>query len=99
MVGFSLEEIKEFLSLQTRKQTTSQQIKALIQTKLDVVQTKMIALQNMHTALAQLIASCDGKVALQECPILETLYDDDMEKQNIKSGLKTKLAIKIRTEK
>lgn len=73
-VGFSLEEIQELLSLQAHQDTTSQDIRQRTLKKQHVIQEKIAALQKMANALSQMLASCDGKMPLHECPILEALY-------------------------
>ncbi|KWX81222.1 MerR family DNA-binding protein, partial [Paenibacillus jilunlii] len=73
-VGFTLEEVYELLSLQVHGNTTSQDIRQRTIKKLQVVQEKIAALQKIENALRQLVTSCDGKMPLHECPILEALY-------------------------
>lgn len=75
-VGFTLDEIAELLTLQEHEKATSQQIKSHTLTKLNIIQEKILSLQKMEQALEQLTASCDGKVPLHQCPILEKLYGE-----------------------
>lgn len=86
-VGFTLEEIQELLSLQVHENATSQDIRQRTMKKQHAVQEKIAALQKMENALTQLVASCDGKMPLHECPILEALYaeDEHMHCHNINS--------------
>jgi len=74
-VGFTLEEIKELLALQTHPQGTSQQVKSHTLTKLQIIQAKIVSLQKMADTLTHWVALCDGNVPLQDCPILEALYN------------------------
>ena len=73
-VGFSLDEIKELLSLQQKKNVKSQAIKDITQYKIDEIKEKIKALNKMQDALTQWAAACDGKVSIEDCPILERLY-------------------------
>lgn len=73
-VGFSLDEIKELLSLQQRKNLKSQAVKNITQSKIDEIKDKIKTLNEMQKALTQWAAVCDGKVSIEDCPILEQLY-------------------------
>ena len=73
-VGFSLDEIKELLSLQQRKNLKSQAVKNITQSKIDEIKDKIKTLNKMQEALMQWTAACDGKVSIEDCPILEQLY-------------------------
>jgi MerR family transcriptional regulator, copper efflux regulator len=73
-VGFTLEEIKELLRLERHDHTTSQMIKSHTELKLDAIEKKIQCLQGMANTLMALTQSCDGKMPLQECPILKALH-------------------------
>lgn len=75
-VGFTLDEIKELLSLEQHTHTTSQMIKSHTLTKLKAIQEKINCLQGMADTLTALTQSCNGKMPLQECPILKALHQD-----------------------
>lgn len=75
-VGFTLQEIQELFALQGHEHTTSLQIKNKTLDKLKLTQEKITHLQKIAHVLEHLIASCDGTMPLEDCPILETLYDD-----------------------
>jgi len=72
-VGFDLTEIKALLDLQARK-APSQQVKTHTQQKIQDIETKIATLKKMKRALSQWEKACDGKVAIDHCPILENLY-------------------------
>lgn len=72
-VGFTLDEIKALLDLQARK-ATSQQVKTRTQQKIQDIDAKITTLQKMKRALSQWEQACDGKIAIDQCPILENLY-------------------------
>lgn len=73
-VGFSLEEIKELLSLQQKKNLKSQAAKGITLTKINEIKNKIETLHQMQSALAKWADTCDGKVSIEKCPILEQLY-------------------------
>lgn len=75
-VGFTLQEIRELFALQEQKYTTSLQIKNKTLDKLKLTQEKIMHLQKIAKALEHLASSCDGTMPLEDCPILETLYDE-----------------------
>ena len=79
-VGFSLEEIKELLSLQHKKNVTSKTIKDLTLSKTDEIKDKIKILNQMQKVLAKWADACDGKVPIEQCPILENLYQPKAEK-------------------
>lgn len=72
-VGFDLSEIKYLLSLQ-EKNLGSKSVKHTVQTKIDSIDMKIKTLQKMKKALKVWDEACDGKVAMEHCPILENLY-------------------------
>ena len=73
-VGFSLEEIKELLSLQQKKGMPSKAIKDLTLSKIDEIQDKVKILKQMQKVLVTWAEACDGKAPIEQCPILEHLY-------------------------
>ncbi len=75
-VGFTLVEIVELLSLQKSAKNTGQDIKSRTLLKLKTIQDKIDSLQEIAHTLQSLISFCDGKMPLQECPILEALYSN-----------------------
>ncbi|RMD89859.1 MAG: MerR family transcriptional regulator [Calditrichaeota bacterium] len=79
-LGFSLNEIKELLTLRMDPETTSYDFHQAVQVKLEKIEEKIIELQRIHKALKELLATCNGKLPLSECPILETLEKDNKSK-------------------
>ena len=73
-VGFSLTEIKKLLSLQQNKQASSQNVKNLTLMKVDEITQKINALKQIQNTLAQWASTCNGKVPVHQCPIVENLY-------------------------
>lgn len=82
-VGFDLTEIKVLLDLQAGK-APSQQIKTHTQQKIPDITNKITTLQKMKRALSKWEQACDGKIDIDQCPILENLYQPP---ENIKECL------------
>lgn len=72
-LGFSLNEIKELLSLRHDPTATKADIKRRTEAKVEDIRQKIGDLGRMLEALEHLAASCDGRGPLEECPILEAL--------------------------
>lgn len=77
-VGFSLKEISMLLSLQQNKRAPSRNVKNLALSKIDEIKKKVKMLKTMQKALEAWAAACDGKVPVEQCPILENLYQRKM---------------------
>ena len=75
-VGFSLDDIRELLSLKASKKGTGQRIKKITLEKINHIDEKMTALQQMKQSLLNLANSCDGSMPIEECPILKALEQD-----------------------
>ena len=72
-LGFSLNEIKDLMTLQADERTTSREIKEMAQTKLNDIEEKIKMLQGMQRSLKSLVDKCPGEGPTSECPILEAL--------------------------
>jgi len=72
-LGFSLREIKELLSLRVNPQMTCEDIQTRAEGKIDEIEEKIRALQKMNEALVKLLATCEGRGPVSECPILDFL--------------------------
>ena len=75
-LGFTLEEIRELLSLSARREADMAGMKAAAMQKLADIDDKLAELQRMRAGLDSLIASCPGHGALKHCPILDALADE-----------------------
>jgi len=73
-VGFTLNEIKALLLLQQQENATSQSVRSRALLKLKEIETKIETLRTMEKALSTWTNACDGKVPVEQCPILENLY-------------------------
>lgn len=72
-LGFSLNEIKELLSLRVAAHTTQADIRKRAQAKLSDVAQKIRHLKAIHASLSLLTKSCGGCGPVDDCPILENL--------------------------
>lgn len=75
MIGFTLQEIKYLLHIDTHKSTYScQTVKAFVDEKRASVQQQLAQLRRMDKLLANLSESCNGGgVSAQHCSILDGL--------------------------
>lgn len=73
MLGFSLEEIKELLSLRVRSIETCDRVRARTLTKVADIERKIEALQQMGRALSELVSACSRRGKTDDCPILDSL--------------------------
>lgn len=72
-LGFTLNEIKDLLSLRLDPSTTCADVKRRAEEKIDDIEAKVLTLQRMKKALVKVTNACRGRGALSECPILECL--------------------------
>lgn len=72
-VGFSLKEIKALLTFEEKK-VPSSEVKKFTQQKIHQIHQKINTLTTMEDALMRWEKLCDGKVPIEDCPILENLY-------------------------
>lgn len=72
-LGFTLNEIKELLSLRVDSTISRQDVRARAKTKIEGIENKIKTLQRMKKALVRLIQECCGKGNGAECPILRSL--------------------------
>ncbi|HEX9728064.1 MAG TPA: MerR family DNA-binding protein [Gemmatimonadales bacterium] len=76
-LGFQLEEIKELLDLRVEHGDACTAVEAKAQAKIDTVDGKIRELRRLRAVLASLVASCAARELTADCPILETLSEDD----------------------
>jgi MerR family transcriptional regulator, copper efflux regulator len=72
-LGFSLAEIAELLELRTEPDTNCSQVRAHAIAKRQNIQTKIKRLQQIGSALDDVISQCPGSGDLADCGILEAL--------------------------
>ena len=78
-IGFKLREIDELLSLQADPSADCADVRALAAAKLEDVNRKIVQLENMRSALEELIAVCPASGALRACSILQALGSNGQE--------------------
>lgn len=71
-LGFTLDEIRDLLSLQDANGDRAQ-AKRIAGHKLDEIRTRMNQLARMEAALSEMHAQCSGHGPVRGCPIIETL--------------------------
>ena len=76
-LGFTLNEIRDLLALSGRRTDDMARLKAAASEKLDDIACKLDALTRIRVGLQRLVASCPGHGALDHCPILAALAEDD----------------------
>lgn len=76
-LGFTLVEIRELLSLSNRREDDMGSLKTAATEKLADVEARLAELARIRDGLRSLVASCPGHGALERCPILNALAEDD----------------------
>jgi MerR family copper efflux transcriptional regulator len=72
-IGFTLNEIKELLSLRVDPDTSCEDVRARAEGKIADIEDKIRTLQRMKKALVRLTQECCEKGGGSECPILDAL--------------------------
>jgi MerR family transcriptional regulator, copper efflux regulator len=72
-LGFSLNDIKELLSLRAAPDVDCADVRAHAEAKMQDIDNKITALNAMKDALSTLVAQCSGEGPLTNCPILASL--------------------------
>ncbi len=76
-LGFTLEEIRELLALSADRQRGVKAVKKRAQQRLAAIEQRIVDLQRVRDGLAQLVESCPGHGAPEQCPILRALSDEE----------------------
>jgi len=76
-LGFTLNEIKQLLSLRLDPETTCAEVKQRAEVKIADIEDKLRSLRRMRKALIKLTESCSGRGPVDECPILKSLDPRD----------------------
>lgn len=76
-LGFTLQEIRELLGLTALSGDDMAALNARTQAKLRDVEDRIHSLTRMRDALQGLVHACPGHGALNRCPILAALSEDD----------------------
>lgn len=77
-LGFTLEEIKEFLNLRVKSESdkSCEAVRARTETKLKAVEEKITVLEIVRRTLIELVNSCKKRVPTEECPILRAIEEE-----------------------
>jgi len=78
-IGFKLREIDELLSLQADPSADCADVRDRAMVKLEEVNRKIVQLENMRSALEELITVCPASGALRACSILQALGSNGQE--------------------
>lgn len=76
-LGFTLNEIKELLSLKLDPSTTCADVKKRTQAKIADIDAKLDSLRRMKQALVKLTKACGGRGTTSDCPILDALDGEE----------------------
>lgn len=77
-LGFTLEEIRDLLSLSQDRRKGPAAVKQRAQQRLVALDARITELQRLRDGLAQLVESCSGHGALEHCPILRALTREEV---------------------
>ncbi len=76
-LGFSLKEIKELLALRIAGDGTCAEVRVHAKAKIINIEEKIETLQAMKKGLIRVTDACSGSGAISECPILESLSNEE----------------------
>jgi MerR family transcriptional regulator, copper efflux regulator len=74
-LGFTLNEVRELLTLSARRDIA--RVKRSAQAKLVDVEKRIAALEKVREGLATLVAACPGHGRAADCPILQALGGEE----------------------
>lgn len=86
MVGFTLKEIRELLSLRVDPGKSAAEVRRRAEAKIMEIEVKMRALRRMKRALAKLVRACQGRGPAGGCPILDALAGSDRRGTKLREG-------------
>lgn len=70
-LGFTLNEIKQLLSLRIDTSTSCAEVKAKSEEKITDIDRKLATLERMRRALVEITRTCSGAGPTSDCPILD----------------------------
>lgn len=77
VLGFSLSEIQELISLRLDSPVGSAEVRSRARAKIEEIDEKIRDLKRMNGALTELVDACDGAASTDDCPILKALEGDE----------------------
>ncbi len=78
LLGFSLEDIQDLLSLRIEKKSKCGDVRVRAEKTLHEVEERISRLETMKRALKKLIRDCDTKATNETCPILESFEPQEI---------------------
>ena len=82
MLGFSLQEISELLSLSVDQDSDFKEVRRRVQEKVEVIDKKIENLKRMRQILTELITACDTEKTTDRCPILKGIEEKKLDFNN-----------------
>ena len=79
LLGFSLGEIQELLSLRTKQGATCADVRQRAYQKIAAVDEKIEDLQRIKSVLTALVAMCPGNLPANECRLVEALQSGKLD--------------------
>ena len=76
-LGFTLKEIEDLLALRVDDERSCAEVRALARAKLEDIERRVAALQQMGQALERVASRCRGRGPTSACPILEVLDEEE----------------------
>ena len=76
-LGFTLEEIRDLLSLSADRQRGVKAVKRRAEERLAAIDARIAELTRVRNGLEQLIDACPGHGAPEQCPILRALAEPE----------------------
>ncbi len=76
-LGFTLNEIRELLSLRLDGRSRCEDVRRQAEMKIAEIREKIRTLERMESALSRLVASCEAERPTNTCPILEAMEGEE----------------------
>lgn len=80
-LGFSLTEITELLALRVDPNTSCADVRTRAEAKIADVREKIQSLSRIEGALTRLAAQCHGRGPTSDCPILDALSGESLDRR------------------
>lgn len=75
-LGFSLDEIREMLALQSDDPASCARVQSVTREKIRAVRERLAHLERLERTLADLVGACERHPPTAPCPVLVVLSDD-----------------------
>jgi MerR family mercuric resistance operon transcriptional regulator len=77
-LGFTLNEIRDLLTLRVSPKTTCAQVREQAEKKIADIENRMTQLARIKQVLIDLANGCSGRGPITECPILDALENKEL---------------------